>query len=65
MPLSELFCPIFRLSDAELKAMVDFWPEGRWQEYLPLLQYCRAGGVRLMACGTPPEVGVDLWVPHS
>ncbi|KAG0620209.1 hypothetical protein M758_4G198200 [Ceratodon purpureus] len=45
-----------RLSDAELKAMVGFWPNGLWQEYLPLLQYCRSAGVRLMACGTPPEV---------
>lgn len=45
-----------RLSDAELKSMVGFWPNGLWQEYLPLLQYCRAAGVRLMACGTPPEV---------
>lgn len=45
------------VSDATLKAMVEFWPAGLWQEYLPLLQYCRAAGVRLMACGTPPEVG--------
>lgn len=45
-----------KLSDADLKAMVGFWPNGLWQEYLPLLQYCRASGVRLMACGTPPEV---------
>lgn len=36
--------------------MVEFWPKGLWEEYLPILQYCRATGVRLMACGTPPEV---------
>lgn len=45
-----------RLSDAELKSLVEFWPTGRWEEFSPLLQYCRAAGVRLMACGTPPEV---------
>lgn len=45
-----------RISDDQLKAMVGFWHKGLWQEYLPLLQYCRANGVRLMACGTPPEV---------
>lgn len=47
-----------RLSDAELKSLVEFWPTGRWEEFSPLLQYCRAAGVRLMACGTPPEVVV-------
>ncbi|CAK9202666.1 unnamed protein product [Sphagnum troendelagicum] len=45
-----------KLSDDELRAAVGFWPDGQWQEYLSLLQYCRASGVRLMACGTPPEV---------
>lgn len=45
-----------RLSDAELQSMVTFWPKGLWEEYLPILQYCRISGVRLMACGTPPEV---------
>ncbi|KAG0631380.1 hypothetical protein M758_1G249000 [Ceratodon purpureus] len=45
-----------RLTDDELKSMVGFWHEGLWQEYLPILQYCRTSGVRLMACGTPPEV---------
>ncbi|XP_024382482.1 protein RETICULATA-RELATED 5, chloroplastic [Physcomitrium patens] len=45
-----------RLSDAELKSMVEFWPNGRWQECFPILQYCRASGVRLLACGTPAEV---------
>lgn len=51
-----------RLSDAELQSMVSFWPEGLWKEYLPILQYCRINGVRLMACGTPPEVAVIFFV---
>ena len=51
-----------RLSDDELKSMVGFWSEGLWQEYLPILQYCRTSGVRLMACGTPPEVVVISFV---
>jgi hypothetical protein len=54
-----LNCFCGRLSDDELRAAVGFWPDGQWQEYLPLLQYCRASGVRLMACGTPPEVGLQ------
>ncbi|KAG8381065.1 hypothetical protein BUALT_Bualt06G0083200 [Buddleja alternifolia] len=28
----------------------------RWQEYEPLLTYCRDNGVRLIACGVPLEV---------
>lgn len=49
------------ISDGTLKVMVEFWPTGLWQEYLPLLQYCRAAGVRLMACGTPPEVAAIVY----
>ncbi|KAJ7531066.1 hypothetical protein O6H91_14G031200 [Diphasiastrum complanatum] len=45
-----------RLTDDELKALVTSWPTGRWQEYEPILHYCRDNGVRLMACGTPPEI---------
>ncbi|EFJ19988.1 hypothetical protein SELMODRAFT_177305 [Selaginella moellendorffii] len=41
---------------ADLKAQVLDWPEGRWEQYQPLLEYCRDNGVRLMACGAPPEV---------
>lgn len=45
-----------RLSDKQLRALVPHWPDERWNEYLPLLQYCRNNGVRLMAGGTPLEV---------
>lgn len=49
-------CLSDRLSDDELRATVEFWPDSQWQAYLPLLHYCRVSGVRLMACGVPPEV---------
>ncbi|KAI5069476.1 hypothetical protein GOP47_0015777 [Adiantum capillus-veneris] len=45
-----------RLSDKQLRALVPHWSDERWKEYLPLLQYCRNNGVRLMAGGTPLEV---------
>lgn len=43
-----------------LKSLVPHWPPQRWQEYEPLLSYCRDNGVRLVACGTPLEVNVHF-----
>lgn len=56
-------CLSDRLSDDELRATVEFWPDSQWHAYLPLLHYCRVSGVRLMACGVPPEV--HLWQNSS
>lgn len=39
-----------------LKGYTSYWPPQRWQEYEPLLSYCRDNGVRLVACGTPLKV---------
>ncbi|XP_062092395.1 protein RETICULATA-RELATED 6, chloroplastic [Humulus lupulus] len=39
-----------------LKSYTTHWPPERWQEYEPLLSYCRDNGVRLVACGTPLKV---------
>ncbi|CAK9326284.1 unnamed protein product [Citrullus colocynthis] len=39
-----------------LKSYTSHWPPQRWQEYEPLLSYCRENGVRLIACGTPLKV---------
>lgn len=39
-----------------LKSFVTHWPSQRWQEYEPLLNYCRDNEVRLVACGMPLEV---------
>ncbi|XP_010534634.1 PREDICTED: protein RETICULATA-RELATED 6, chloroplastic [Tarenaya hassleriana] len=43
--------------DAEtLKSYVSHWSAQRWQEYEPLLNYCRDNAVKLIACGTPLKV---------
>ncbi|GFP86582.1 hypothetical protein PHJA_000802000 [Phtheirospermum japonicum] len=43
--------------DAEaLKSFVTHWPPQHWQEYEPLLTYCRDNGIRLIACGVPLEI---------
>ncbi|XP_038885401.1 protein RETICULATA-RELATED 5, chloroplastic [Benincasa hispida] len=39
-----------------LKSYTSHWPPQRWQEYEPLLSYCRENGVRLIACGTPLKI---------
>ncbi|PON83258.1 Protein RETICULATA-related [Trema orientale] len=39
-----------------LKSYTTHWPPERWQEYEPLLSYCRDNGVQLVACGTPLKV---------
>ncbi|KAF6152656.1 hypothetical protein GIB67_008093 [Kingdonia uniflora] len=45
-----------RIDGESLKSYTLHWPPQRWQEYEPLLSYCRDNGVRLVACGTPLEV---------
>ncbi|KAK6145583.1 hypothetical protein DH2020_022403 [Rehmannia glutinosa] len=45
-----------RISGEALKSFVTHWSPQRWQEYEPLLNYCRDNGVRLVACGVPLEV---------
>ena len=47
-----------RIDGESLKSYTLHWPMQRWQEYEPLLSYCRDNGVRLLACGTPPEVSL-------
>ncbi|GFZ15078.1 DUF399 family protein, putative [Actinidia rufa] len=45
-----------RIDGETLKSFASHWPPQRWQEYEPLLSYCRDKGIRLLACGTPLEV---------
>ncbi|KAK0592629.1 hypothetical protein LWI29_022497 [Acer saccharum] len=45
-----------RIDEETLKSYAVHWPPQRWQEYEPLLSYCRDNGVRLVACGTPLKV---------
>ncbi|EPS71417.1 hypothetical protein M569_03329 [Genlisea aurea] len=45
-----------RINAETLKSFVGHWPPERWQEYEPLLTYCRDNAVRLIACGVPLEV---------
>ncbi|KAA8534014.1 hypothetical protein F0562_031531 [Nyssa sinensis] len=45
-----------RIDGETLKSFASHWPPHRWQEYEPLLSYCRDNGVQLVACGTPLEV---------
>ncbi|KAF3522642.1 hypothetical protein F2Q69_00049148 [Brassica cretica] len=49
-----------RIDGETLKSYVTDWPAQRWQEYEPLLTYCRDNAVRLIACGTPLKVYVDI-----
>lgn len=39
-----------------LKSFTSHWPPESWEEYEPLLSYCRDNGVQLIACGTPLKV---------
>ncbi|XP_027334534.1 protein RETICULATA-RELATED 5, chloroplastic-like isoform X2 [Abrus precatorius] len=39
-----------------LKSYTLHWPPERWQEYEPILSYCRENGIRLVACGTPLKI---------
>uniref|UniRef100_J3L5E7 Haem-binding uptake Tiki superfamily ChaN domain-containing protein n=1 Tax=Oryza brachyantha TaxID=4533 RepID=J3L5E7_ORYBR len=45
-----------RIDGNNLKLCTSHWAPERWQEYEPLLNYCRDNGVKLVACGTPLEV---------
>ncbi|OMO78065.1 hypothetical protein COLO4_24867 [Corchorus olitorius] len=45
-----------RIDGEELKSYVPHWPAQRWQEYEPLLNYCRDNEIRLVACGTPLKI---------
>lgn len=53
-----------RIDGETLKSFTVHWPPQRWQEYEPLLNYCRDNGVRMVACGTPLKVRhmiVQVW----
>lgn len=45
-----------RIDGDSLKSYVSNWPPQRWQEYQPLLSYCRDNAIRLVAIGTPLNV---------
>ena len=45
-----------RIDGETLKSFASHWPPQRWQEYEPLLSYCRDNGIRIVACGIPLEV---------
>lgn len=49
-------CMIGSIDGEALKSYTSHWPPQRWQEYEPLLSYCRDNGVRIVACGTPLAV---------
>lgn len=44
------------IDEETLKSLVTHWSPQHWQEYEPILSYCRDNGVRLIACGVPLEV---------
>ncbi|XP_020540296.1 protein RETICULATA-RELATED 6, chloroplastic isoform X2 [Jatropha curcas] len=45
------------MEDGEtLKSCLSNWSPQRWQEYEPLLSYCRDNGVGIVACATPLKV---------
>lgn len=45
-----------RIDGNNLRLYTSHWAPQRWQEYEPLLNYCRDNGINLIACGTPLEV---------
>ncbi|PUZ65550.1 hypothetical protein GQ55_3G232800 [Panicum hallii var. hallii] len=45
-----------RIDGRILKLYTSHWPQELWQQYEPLLNYCRDTGIKLIACGTPLEV---------
>uniref|UniRef100_A0ACD5TGC5 Uncharacterized protein n=1 Tax=Avena sativa TaxID=4498 RepID=A0ACD5TGC5_AVESA len=45
-----------RIDGSILKKYTLHWPAERWQEYEPLLNFCRDNGIKLVACGTPLQV---------
>ncbi|KAG5240021.1 protein RETICULATA-RELATED [Salix suchowensis] len=44
------------LDGETLKGYMTHWPPQQWQEYEPLLIYCRDNGIRIIACGIPLKV---------
>lgn len=52
-----------RIDGETLKSFVTHWSPHSWQEYEPLLTYCRENGIRIIACGLPLEVlrTVQAW----
>lgn len=45
-----------RIDGETLKSFVTHWSPHSWQEFEPLLTYCRENGIRIIACGLPLEV---------
>ncbi|KDP44686.1 hypothetical protein JCGZ_01186 [Jatropha curcas] len=45
-----------RIDGETLKSCLSNWSPQRWQEYEPLLSYCRDNGVGIVACATPLKV---------
>lgn len=45
-----------RTDGEELKSLMKHWPPQQWQEYEPLLSYCRDNGIRIVACGAPLKI---------
>ncbi|KAG6415965.1 hypothetical protein SASPL_123386 [Salvia splendens] len=45
-----------RITADALESLLTHWPSQRWQEYEPLLTYCRDNGIPIVACGLPLEV---------
>ncbi|PNT71063.1 hypothetical protein BRADI_2g22466v3 [Brachypodium distachyon] len=45
-----------KIDSSILKSYTFHWPPERWQEYEPLLNFCRDNGIKLVACGTPLQV---------
>jgi uncharacterized iron-regulated protein len=55
---------LLRIDGNNLRLYTSHWAPERWQEYEPLLNYCRDNGVKLVACGTPLEVIHMLHCPQ-
>ncbi|CAK7325941.1 unnamed protein product [Dovyalis caffra] len=51
-----------RIDGETFKGYMIHWPPQRWQEYEPLLIYCRDNGIRIVACGVPIKV---LWTVQA
>ncbi|XP_038721354.1 protein RETICULATA-RELATED 5, chloroplastic-like isoform X1 [Tripterygium wilfordii] len=45
-----------RVDGETFKSHLSHWPPQRWQEYEPLLSYCRDNGISIVACGVPLKV---------
>ncbi|TKY47595.1 RETICULATA-RELATED 5 [Spatholobus suberectus] len=45
-----------KIDGETLKSYTIHWPPQRWQEYEPILSYCRENGIHLVACGTPLRI---------